>query len=82
MGIPGKLNFNANQNSWYMALSRNFRLSPVPFSALSGMGRGKNWDAEENCVLSRAWIAASEDPIAGTDQARKLFPDTIRRRFT
>lgn len=46
------------------------------------MGRGKNWDAEENCVLARAWIASSEDPIAGTDQTRKIFQDTIRRRFT
>ncbi|PXF39923.1 hypothetical protein BWQ96_10367 [Gracilariopsis chorda] len=45
------------------------------------MGRWKNWDAEENDVLARAWIAASEDPITGTDQTCKVFQDTIRCHF-
>ena len=41
-----------------MASSPNVPFSPVPLSALSGIGRGKNWDAEENYVLAHAWIAA------------------------
>ena len=45
------------------------------------MGRGKVWDGDENKSLAKAWIAASEDPIVGTDQNRKLFIDTVRRRF-
>lgn len=45
------------------------------------MGRGKTWDSHENQALARAWVAASEDPIAGTDQTRKVFTDTMRRRF-
>ena len=32
------------------------------------MGRGKAWEVEENELLTRAWIAASEDRIAGADQ--------------
>lgn len=45
------------------------------------MGRGKSWDSKENEVLARAWISASEDPIAGTDQTAKRFVQTVRRRF-
>ncbi|PXF45805.1 hypothetical protein BWQ96_04417 [Gracilariopsis chorda] len=45
------------------------------------MGRWKNWDAKENCVLARAWIAMSEYPIASTEQTRKVFQYIIRRRF-
>ena len=45
------------------------------------MGSGKAWDVEENELLARAWIVASEDPVAGNDQRSKLFYDTIHRRF-
>lgn len=45
------------------------------------MGRGKAWDLEENETLARAWIAASEDPIAGADQKAKVFFNTLHRRF-
>lgn len=46
------------------------------------MGRGKAWDIDENEVLARAWISASEDPIAGVDQRGKLFNETVYRRFS
>ena len=39
------------------------------------------WKENENEILERAWVAASEDPIVGTDQKRKFFIDTVRRRF-
>lgn len=45
------------------------------------MGRGKNWSAEENEHLARAWLAASEDPVVGADQTRKVFKESVRRRF-
>lgn len=45
------------------------------------MGRGKNWEIDENATLARAWIAASVDPVAGVDQTRKVFMDTVKRRF-
>lgn len=48
---------------------------------LPSMGRGKNWDSDENSVLAGAWIAASEYPEVGTAQTRKIFQDTVRRRF-
>eukprot|EP00171_Calliarthron_tuberculosum_P006594 IDg6594t1 len=35
------------------------------------MGRGKEWDAPENEALASAWIAASEDPIAGSTRRPK-----------
>ena len=44
-------------------------------------GRGMLWDGDENETLEKAWVAASEDPIMGTDQNRKLFIATVRRRF-
>eukprot|EP00171_Calliarthron_tuberculosum_P003045 IDg3045t1 len=45
------------------------------------MGRGKTWDGAENELLARAWITTSEDPVVGTDQTRKVFMDSVRRRF-
>ena len=46
------------------------------------MRRGKSWDLHENETLARAWIAASEDPVAGIDQRGKVFFDTMHRRFS
>lgn len=45
------------------------------------MGRGKAWDVDENCLLARAWVSASEEPVAGADQKAKVFFDTMYRRF-
>ena len=45
------------------------------------MGHCKRWDARENEVLARARIAASDGPIAGTDQTAKRFIQTVRLRF-
>lgn len=45
------------------------------------MGRGKAWDVDENAVLAKAWVSASEDPVAGADQKAKIFFETLHRRF-
>lgn len=45
------------------------------------MGRGKTWDNTENEHLAKAWLSASEDPIVGTDQTRKVFKESVHRRF-
>lgn len=48
---------------------------------LTTMGRAKNGDADENEMLSNAWIATIEDPVTGTNLIRKLFTESFRRRF-
>jgi hypothetical protein len=37
------------------------------------MGSGVTWEKEEDEALSRAWVAASEDAITGTDQKASKF---------
>lgn len=61
----------------------NHLAHPVPAhrSHTSDMGRGKSWDIDENEVLARAWIAASEDPVVGADQKAKRFSEAMHRRF-
>lgn len=46
------------------------------------MGRVEARDLHENGTWARAWIAASEDPVAGIDQKGKVFFNTIHRRFS
>ena len=46
------------------------------------MEREKSWYLQVNETLTRAWIAASEYPVAGIDQLWKVFFDTIHRRFS
>lgn len=45
------------------------------------MWRGKIWHQNENEVLARAWKAASEDHIAGTDQTAKCLMHSVRQRL-
>lgn len=34
---------------------------------LTTMGRGRNWDADENEILAKKWIETSEEPVTGTN---------------
>lgn len=47
----------------------------------SKMPRGNNWDCDENEHLAKAWIATSEDPIVVVDQTRKVFKETVYKKF-
>lgn len=45
------------------------------------IGRGNNWDSEENALLACALLAASENSVTGMDMTRKLFKEAVGRRF-
>lgn len=45
------------------------------------MGRGKACEEDENVILARYWIYASEDSVAGSDQPDEVFFHKMYRHF-
>jgi hypothetical protein len=53
----------------------------VRLNAAGTMGRAGRWTAQQNEHVAEATLAASEDPIAGTDQKSEDYQLKMRKEF-